>query len=77
MWSPPKQNKNWLKRDTVKQTGVGKIRGKTNLVPTTKKNYAPLGASHNLSPKVFFENGKQCVGNLWDSLLLIKQIGKP
>ena len=56
---------------------MGKIRGKTNLVPTTKKNYAPLGASHNLSPKVFFENGKQCVGNLWDSLLLIKQIGKP
>ena len=41
MWSP-KQNKNWLKRDAVKQTGVGKIRGKTNLVSKTKKNYVPF-----------------------------------
>ena len=42
---PPKQNKNWLKRGTVKQTGVGKIREKTNLVQKkkqTKKNYAPI-----------------------------------
>ena len=61
MWSPPRQNKNWLKRDILKQTGMVKIRGKTNLVPTTKKNYAPLAASHK---KFFFENGKQCVGNL-------------
>ena len=42
MWSPPKQNKNWLKRGTVKQTGVGKIRWKINLVPKTKKNNAPI-----------------------------------
>ena len=43
MWSSPKQNKNWLKRGTVKQTGMGKIREKTNLVPKTKKkNYAPI-----------------------------------
>ena len=38
----PKQNKNWLKRGTVKQTGVGKIRGKTNLVQKKQKNYAPI-----------------------------------
>ena len=61
MWSSPKQNKNWLKRGTVKQTGVGKIRWKTNLVPKTKKKKTmpPLGTSHNLSPKVCFENWKQ------------------
>ena len=64
-----KQNKNWLKRGTVKQTGVGKIRGKTNLVQKKKKTMPLLGTSHNLSPKVCFENWKQYVGNLMDSLL--------